>query len=110
MNGKVRLYLDPARFNKALIRPVYIGLKLNDILLTQVSIKYHTLINAGSGYHNPKLDERSSYLTLFSCPFGRYRYIRLQFGATPAGNLSQKKKTAELFSGIQMYSVLLLTF
>ena len=27
----------------------------------------------------------------FSCPFGRYWYIRLPFGAAPAGNMFQKK-------------------
>ena len=31
-NGKVRLYLGPARLNQALIRPVHRGPTLNDIL------------------------------------------------------------------------------
>ena len=32
----------------------------------------------------------------FPCPFGRYLYIRLTFGAGPAGNML-KKKIDELF-------------
>ena len=57
--GKVHLCLDLARFNKALIRPVHIGSALNDILLTLAGIKYTILIDASSGYHNLKLDEKS---------------------------------------------------
>ena len=34
-------------------------------------ILYLTLIGAGLGYHIFKSDEQSSYLTSFSCPFGR---------------------------------------
>ena len=64
-----------ARFNKAVIRPMYRGPTFNDILLRLAGIKYLTLINANSSYHNLKLDDRSSYLTMFSCPFGRNRDI-----------------------------------
>ena len=41
----------------------------------------------------------SSYLTIFSCPFGRYRYIRLPFREAPAGGMFQKK-IDELFTGM----------
>ena len=46
-----------------------------------------------------KLDKRSSYLTMFSCPFGRYRYTRLPFEAAQARALFQKK-TDEIFSSM----------
>ena len=35
----------------------------------------------------------------FTCPFGRYQYIKLPFGAAPTGDMFQKKKD-ELFSDI----------
>ena len=41
----------------------------------------------------------SSYLITFSCPFGRYQYIKLPFGAAQAGTMLQKK-TDELISDI----------
>ena len=44
-----------------------------------------------SEYHNLKLDEKSSYFTMFVCQFGRYRYKRLPFGAALAGNMFQRK-------------------
>ena len=50
-----------------------------------------SIINVSSGYHNLRLDMQSSYLTIFTCPFGRYRYKHLPFGAVPAGNMFQCK-------------------
>ena len=73
-NGKVRLCLDPARLCEALIRPVHRGPTLNDILPKLYNVKYMSIIDATSGNHNLKLDEKSSYLTTSACPFGRYRY------------------------------------
>ena len=72
-NGKVRLSLDPAQLNQALIRLVHRGPTLNDILPKLNNIRYISLINASSGYHNFRLDKKSSYLTTFACQFGTYR-------------------------------------
>ena len=68
-NGKIKLYLDLARPNKILIRPLPRGPILNGILPRLTGVKYLTLINAISGYHNLKLDEKSSYSTTISCLF-----------------------------------------
>ena len=70
-NGKVRLYFDLTWLKIVWIRPIYRCLTLN-ILPRLAGVKYLTLIDTSSGYHNLKLDEQSSYLTTFSCPFGRY--------------------------------------
>ena len=86
-NGKVRLHLDPAWLNQALRRLIHRGTTLNDILPKLNNAKYLSLIDASSGYHNLKLDEKSSYFTMFACQFGRYRYKRLPFGAAPAGDM-----------------------
>ena len=64
-----------------MIRPVHRELTLNGILPKLAGVKY--LIDVSSGCWNLKLDEQSSYLTTFSCPFGGYRYIRLPFGVVP---------------------------
>ena len=73
-NGKVRLRLDPVRLNQALIRPVHRGPTLNNIIPSLNNVKYMSIIDASLGYHNLKLDEKSSYLTAFTCPFGQYQY------------------------------------
>ena len=49
------------------------------------------IINASSGYHNLQIDMQSSYLTTFTCPFGRYDYKHLPFGAVLAGDMFQRK-------------------
>ena len=77
--GKVRLGLDLVQLNKALIRPIHRGPMLNDILPRLAGVKYLMLKDAISRYHNLKLNKKASYLMPFSCPFGRYQYIRLMF-------------------------------
>ena len=57
------------------------------------------IINASLGYHNLWLDMQSSYLTMFTCLFGRYCYKHLPFGAAPAGNMFQRK-IDEIFNDI----------
>ena len=59
LNDKVRLCLDPARLNQVLIRAVHRGLTLTDIFPKLNNVKYLSLIDASSGYHNLKLGERS---------------------------------------------------
>ena len=90
-NGKVRLCLDLARLNQALIRPIHRSPTLNKILPRLNNVKYMSIINASSGYHNLQLDTKSSYLTAFPCPFGRYQYKCLLFRAAPVGNMFQHK-------------------
>ena len=90
-NGKVRLCLDLARLNQALIRPIDRGPTLNDILPKLNNVKYMSIIDASLRYHNLQLDTKSSYVTTFACPFGRYRYKHLPFGTVPAGDMFQHK-------------------
>ena len=73
-NGKVRLCLDMARLNQVLIRPVHRGPVLNGILLKLNNVLYMSILDASSGYHNLKLDKKSSYLTTFTCPFGQMKF------------------------------------
>ena len=90
-NGKVRLCLDLVRLNQALIRPIHRGLTLNDILPRLNNVQYMSIISASSGYHNLQLGMKSSYLISFSCPFGRYWYKCLPFGAVLASDMFQHK-------------------
>ena len=82
---------DLAWLNKVLIRTEYRSPTLNDILLRVAGVTYPKLIDASPEYHNLNLNKRSSYITTFSCLFGRYRCIRLPFGVAPVGNIFQKK-------------------
>ena len=99
-NGKVSLCLDPARLNQALIRPVCRGPTLNNILPKLNNVQYMSIIDASLRYHNLKLDEKSSYLTTFPCPFGWYWYKHLPFKAAPVCDMFQHK-IDEIFSDMQ---------
>ena len=50
-----------------------------------------SIIGASLRYHNLLLDTKSSYLTTFVCPFGRYQYKCLPFGAVPVGDMFLQK-------------------
>ena len=43
------------------------------------------------GYHSLKRDGKSSYLATFIYHFGRYRYLRLSFGADSTDDMFQRK-------------------
>ena len=69
--------------------PVHRGPPLNDIFPKLNKVKYLSIIDASSGYQNLTLDETSSYLTTFTCQFGRFKI--LPFGAAPTGDMFQRK-------------------
>jgi len=49
--------------------------------------KHYAVFYALKGYHQIELDEESRALTTFMTPFGRFRYIRLPFGLSSAGDV-----------------------
>ena len=60
--------------------------------ITQASaLRFLTPIDASLEYHNSKPNEKTSHLMIFSCQFGSYGYVRLFFGATPTGEMFQRK-------------------
>ena len=56
--------------------------------------------DVSSGHHNLKLDEKSSYFTVFVFQFRQYRYKRFPFGAASAGDMFQRK-IDEIFKDMQ---------
>ncbi|XP_014676736.1 PREDICTED: uncharacterized protein K02A2.6-like [Priapulus caudatus] len=83
-NGKLRVCLDPKDLNKAIKRPHYRTLTLEEITHKFAGATVFSL-DARHGYWSVQLDEESSRLTTFNSPFGRYCFRRLPFGL----NLSQ---------------------
>lgn len=72
--GKLRICIDPRDLNKAIKRSHYIMPTLEDILPNLANAKVFSVLDAREGFWHIKLDERSSYLTTFWTPFGRYRW------------------------------------
>ena len=83
-NSKVRLCLDPKPLNKALRRNHYPLPTLDDVLPNLSHSSLFSVADTKDGFWHVELDEESSYLTMFGTPFGRYRYLRMPFGISPA--------------------------
>ena len=79
-NGSIRICLDPKDLNGAIKRPHYPNKTLDDILPDLTDAKIFSRFDARSGYWSIDLTEKSSFLTTFQTPFGRYHFLLLPFG------------------------------
>ena len=64
---------------------------LDDIVPELAGSDLFTKLDAKDGYWHVKLDKKSSLLTTFNTPFGRYRYLRMPFGLKMSQDVFQKK-------------------
>ncbi|XP_062713235.1 uncharacterized protein K02A2.6-like [Aedes albopictus] len=90
-SGGIRICLDPIPLNKALKRPHLQFNTLDEILPELGKAKIFSTVDAKKGFWHVELDERSSKLTTFWTPFGRYRWTRLPFGISSAPEIFQMK-------------------
>lgn len=95
-NGNVRICIDPQKLNKALKRVNYPMPTIEDVLPKLAKAKVFSTLDAKHGFWHLKLDEASRELTTFETPFGRYRWIRLPFGVSPAAEIFQSRIHAAL--------------
>ena len=78
---RVRLVADYTKINKSVIRPVHPFPSVKDIVQSiPAGTKYFAKMDAVHGYFQLALDEKSSKLTTFLLPSGRYRYLRAPMG------------------------------
>ena len=71
--------LDPTDLNRAIKRPIYPLPTIEEVLPKLNNAKVFSLLDAKNGYWHVELDEKSSYITTFNTPIGRYRWLRLPF-------------------------------
>ena len=90
-DGSLRLCLDPKDLNKAIKRNQWYARTLDDILPKLAQSKYFTLKGATSGFWHVLLDFRSSLLTTFNTPWGKYRWLRMPFGLKVSGDVFQER-------------------
>ena len=79
-NKPIRICLDPKHLNQVILCEHYELPRASDIFGRVAKAKVFSTLDATSGFHQVVLDEKSSKLTTFYTPFGRYRYKRLAFG------------------------------
>ena len=94
-NGEIRLCLDPKDLNKAIRREHYPMTTLEGIAARIPKANFFSKCDAKSGYWQLKLSTKSSKLTTFNTPFGRYRYKVLPFGISSASEIWQRAMMLE---------------
>ncbi|XP_052814250.1 uncharacterized protein K02A2.6-like [Mya arenaria] len=90
-NGSLRVCLDPKDLNEAIVRPHYPSRSIDDILPDLTGATVFSKFDARTGYWSVKLNKKSSFLTVFNTPFGRYRYLRLPYGVNCAHDVFVQK-------------------
>ena len=95
-NGKLRLCIDPKPLNQALKRNHYPLPSIDDLLPDLANAKVFSVADAKNGFWHVELDTESSYLTTFGTPWGRYRWLRMPFGISPAPEEFQKRLDAAM--------------
>ena len=90
-NGKIRLCIDRKPLNKALKHNRYTLPTIDDLLAKLTNAKVFTVADAKNRFWHVPLDDESSYLTMFSMPWSRYRWTRMPFGISPAPEEFQRR-------------------
>jgi transposase InsO family protein len=76
--------MDPRYLNSFLKRATYPLPDIESVFPKFRGAKYFSKMDMTMGFWQILLDEESSYMCTFSTPYGRYRYLRLPFGISPA--------------------------
>ena len=98
-SGDIRLCIDPKPLNKALKRNHYPSPTIDDILPDLARARCFSVLDAKNGFWHVCLDESSSYATTFGTPWGRYRWLRMPFGISPAPEEFQRRVN-DVLSGL----------
>ncbi|KAK2727057.1 hypothetical protein QYM36_007792 [Artemia franciscana] len=103
-NGSLRLCLDPRELNKSIQRPYYPMPTFEDIAAKIHGHNKFSKLDSTSRYLMLALTEKSSLVTTFNTPFGRYKYKRMPFGLICAQDEFQQKmvKTFGNLKGISV--------
>lgn len=104
-SGKVRVCIDPQRLNVALRRRHYPLPVIEEILPELAKAKVFTKADLKDGFLQIQLDEESSKLTTFQTPWGRYRWLRMPYGISPAPECFQQKLDQCLEGLTGMYKI-----
>lgn len=90
-NGDLRICLDPKPLNACIKREHFQILPTINTLTSEISDKrIFTVFDCSNGFWQLELDDKSSELTTFMTPFGRYKFNRLPFGLNCAPEIFQR--------------------
>ena len=90
-NGDIRICIDPQALNKALQREMHPLLTIEEVLPELAKARVFSKFDLRSGYWHCILDKKSSDLTTFQTPYGRFKWKRLPFGLKVSSEIFQKR-------------------
>ena len=85
---------------KAVKRAHYPLPLLEDVASRLHKAKIFSVFDTKTGFLQIKLDEKSSFLTTFNTPFGRYKWLGMPFGLNSAPEIFQARMY-EIIEGLQ---------
>ena len=96
--------MDPRDLNKAILRSHYPLPTIEQVASRLSKAKIFSVLDAISGFWQAKLDDKSSFLTTFNTPYGRYRWMRMPFGISSAPEVWQQRmnQIIECFSHVEV--------
>lgn len=103
-NGTIRICIDPQNLNRAIRRNHTVMPTLDDVLPQLNAARYFTLCDAKQGFLQVKLADKSTDLTTFWTPKGRYKFLRMPFGISSAPEEFQRR-LADALQGLDGVSV-----
>ncbi|XP_055910817.1 uncharacterized protein K02A2.6-like [Eupeodes corollae] len=86
----IRICLDPRDLNVGLKQEHHLIPKIEDFIFKMQGMKFFSILDFKEGFWQLELNEESKNLTVFSTPFGTYRYEVLPFGIKTAPEKFQK--------------------
>ena len=92
--------VDLTKLNEGVRHKLYVMKKVEETLGGISSGTVFSKLDANSGFHQVVLTDKSSKLTMFITPFGRFMFRRLPYGISSAPEYFQKKMDKEL-TGLQ---------
>lgn len=94
----IRICIDPKDLNTALKRPHHPMRTVEEVASQMANATLFSVLDAKSSFWQISLDSKSSLLTTFSTPFGRYRFLRMPFGINSASEVFQRTME-QIFAG-----------
>uniref|UniRef100_A0AAQ6A9J5 ribonuclease H n=1 Tax=Amphiprion ocellaris TaxID=80972 RepID=A0AAQ6A9J5_AMPOC len=94
----IRLCINPKDLNTALKRPHHPMRSVEEVAAQMSGATVFSVLDAKNSFWQICLDKKSSMMTTFSTPFGRYRFLRMPFGISSASEVFQRTMD-QLFAG-----------